>query len=85
MGTKEGEQMLIRCASTALNSKLIAGHQDLFSPMIVSAVRALDAAGGLDEINTLVAIKRIPGGDVRQSFLVQGVAFKKTFSYAGFE
>jgi len=33
----------------------------------------------------LVAIKRIPGGDVRQSFLVKGVAFKKTFSYAGFE
>jgi len=83
--TPEGEQMLIKCASTALNSKLIAGHQDLFSPMIVEAVKALDEGGGLDELNSLVAIKRIPGGDVRQSFLVKGVAFKKTFSYAGFE
>ena len=32
-----------------------------------------------------ISIKQIPGGDVRQSFMVEGVAFKKTFSYAGFE
>lgn len=85
MNTEQGYEMLIKCASTSLNSKLIAGHQDLFSPMIVEAVKALDDAGALDEIKTLVAIKRIPGGDVRSSFLVKGVAFKKTFSYAGFE
>jgi len=87
MNTPEGHQMLIKCASTSLNSKLIAGHQDLFSPMIVEAVKSLDAAGNgaLDEIRTLIAIKKIPGGDVRSSFLVRGVAFKKTFSYAGFE
>lgn len=85
MNTELGYEMLIKCASTSLNSKLISGHQDLFSPMIVEAVKALDDAGALDEIKTLVAIKRIPGGDVRSSFLVKGVAFKKTFSYAGFE
>lgn len=83
--TPEGHQMLIKCASTALNSKLISGHQDLFSPMIVSAVKELDDANALDDLRSLVAIKKIAGGDVRQSFLVQGVAFKKTFSYAGFE
>jgi T-complex protein 1 subunit eta len=83
--TPEGEQMLIKCASTALNSKLIAGHQDLFSPMIVSAVKELAKANALDDLRSLVAIKQIPGGDVRSSFLVKGVAFKKTFSYAGFE
>ncbi|RWW70988.1 hypothetical protein BHE74_00021304, partial [Ensete ventricosum] len=27
----------------------------------------------------------VPGGNMRDSFLVNGVAFKKTFSYAGFE
>ncbi|ONK67001.1 uncharacterized protein A4U43_C06F14430 [Asparagus officinalis] len=27
----------------------------------------------------------VPGGTMRDSFLVNGVAFKKTFSYAGFE
>lgn len=85
MTTEEGNEMLLKCASTALNSKLIASHQDLFSPMIVKAVKALYNANALDDIMELVAIKQIPGGDVRQSFLVEGVAFKKTFSYAGFE
>jgi T-complex protein 1 subunit eta len=75
------DEMLLKCASTALNSKLISTHQDLFAPMIVDAIRSLDEDIGLD----LVAVKKIPGGDVRQSFLVRGVAFKKTFSYAGFE
>uniref|UniRef100_A0A7S3Q2L2 T-complex protein 1 subunit eta n=1 Tax=Chaetoceros debilis TaxID=122233 RepID=A0A7S3Q2L2_9STRA len=83
--TKQGEEMLLKCASTSLNSKLISGHQDLFSPMIVMAVKNLHENNALDDLRTLIAIKKIPGGDVRSSFLVQGVAFKKTFSYAGFE
>lgn len=83
--TSQGDDMLLKCASTALNSKLIASHQDLFSPMIVNAVRELHQANCLDNLVDLVAIKQISGGDVRQSFLVNGVAFKKTFSYAGFE
>jgi len=79
-------EMLLKTASTALNSKLISNHKDLFAPMVVDAVTALYRGGSLDDLQSLVAIKRIPGGDVRQSFLVQsGVAFKKTFSYAGFE
>ena len=82
INTPEGEDMLIKCASTSLNSKLISGHQDLFSPMIVEAVKSLHNAGALDEIRSLIAIKKIPGGDVRSSFLVRGVAFKKTFSYS---
>lgn len=77
--------MLLQCASTALNSKLISSHQDLFAPMVVSAVTKLHQSGNLDEIQDWIAVKQIPGGDVRQSFLVEGVAFKKTFSYAGFE
>jgi T-complex protein 1 subunit eta len=32
-----------------------------------------------------IGIKKITGGSVTDSFLVEGVAFKKTFSYAGFE
>jgi T-complex protein 1 subunit eta len=83
--TEEGYEMLIKCASTSLNSKLISGHQDLFSPMIVEAVKQLAEADALDDLRHLIAIKKIPGGDVRSSFLVRGVAFKKTFSYAGFE
>merc|ERR1712216_988841 len=32
-----------------------------------------------------LGVKKVPGGSVTDSFFVQGVAFKKTFSYAGFE
>ncbi|GAX20230.1 T-complex protein 1 subunit eta [Fistulifera solaris] len=79
-------ETLLKTASTALNSKLIANHQDLFAPMVVDAVTTLHNAGALEEMDHYITIKQIPGGDVRQSFLVQGgVAFAKTFSYAGFE
>mmetsp|Transcript_33527 Transcript_33527/g.41126 ORF Transcript_33527/g.41126 Transcript_33527/m.41126 type:complete len:387 (-) Transcript_33527:151-1311(-) len=33
----------------------------------------------------MIGIKKVTGGSVTDSFLVKGVAFKKTFSYAGFE
>lgn len=73
------EEMLLKCAGTALNSKLISSHRDLFAPMVVSAVTKLHQAGNVDELQEWISIKQIPGGDVRQSFLVEGVAFKKTF------
>ena len=80
----EGDEILLKCASTALNSKLVSSHQDLFAPIVVKAVKAL--GDDLEELPNHVGIKKIPGGDVRSSFLVKGgVAFKKTFSYAGFE
>jgi T-complex protein 1 subunit eta len=82
---EEYNTMLLKTASTALNSKLISNHKDLFSPMVVQAVSDLHRAGKLSDLMSLIAIKKIPGGDVRSSFLVKGVAFKKTFSYAGFE
>lgn len=34
--------MLVRCAGTALNSKLISSQKDLFAPMVVEAVSNLD-------------------------------------------
>jgi T-complex protein 1 subunit eta len=71
------QNMLLKTASTALNSKLISNHKDLFAPMVVEAVMKLNDGGGLEDIKGLIAIKQIPGGDVRQSFLVNGVAFKK--------
>jgi T-complex protein 1 subunit eta len=33
----------------------------------------------------MIGIKKVPGGSVTDSFYVDGVAFKRTFSYAGFE
>lgn len=49
---------------------------------MVSAVETLDTTL-LDK--DLIGIKEVTGGSVTDSFLVKGVAFQKTFSYAGFE
>jgi T-complex protein 1 subunit eta len=48
---------------------------------------AVDAVLSLDELLPLdmIGIKKVAGGSLEDSFLVKGVAFKKTFSYAGFE
>lgn len=53
MTSPEGNEMVLKCALTALNSKLIASHQDLFSPMVVTAVKALYYdAEALDDIKS---------------------------------
>ena len=78
---EEKRKLLVRCAETSLNSKLIANYKEFFSEMIVDAVEKLDDY--LDK--SLIGIKHVTGGSITDSFLVDGVAFKKTFSYAGFE
>ena len=64
-------------AGTALNSKLIANYKDLFAPMVVDAVIALDPL--LLDLK-LVGVKKVPGGECDGLVLRQGVAFKKAFS-----
>jgi T-complex protein 1 subunit eta len=81
LNTEEQKDMLLKCASTALNSKLIERQKDFFSEMIVKAVMMLDK----NAPTSLLGIHRVTGGSTTDSFLVDGVAFKKTFSYAGFE
>ena len=49
--------------------------------MVVDAVMLLDDRLPLD----MIGIKKVQGGSLADSQLVAGVAFKKTFSYAGFE
>jgi T-complex protein 1 subunit eta len=50
--------------------------------VVVDAVLSLDQ----DDLNEkLIGIKKITGGALQDSQFVDGVAFKKTFSYAGFE
>lgn len=79
---KERESLLIKCAKTALNSKLIGGvYKDFFAKMAVDAVQCLDKDLDLE----MIGIKKVQGGSMFDSLLVKGVAFKKTFSYAGFE
>lgn len=79
---REFRDLLSKCAATAMSSKLIYSQKDFFTKMVVDAVLALDQ----DTLNEkMIGIKRIPGGAMQDSMLVNGVAFKKTFSYAGFE
>ncbi|KAF8070892.1 CCT7 [Scenedesmus sp. PABB004] len=81
-GDDEKRELLIKCAATSLNSKLVSGERDFFAAMVVDAVRCLDPS--TLEVR-MVGIKKVIGGGLRDSFMVDGVAFKKTFSYAGFE
>jgi len=78
---KEKEEMFIKCAETTLNSKLISGYKEFFAKMVVDCVMGLGEGMPLNAIG----IKKVTGGAVTDSMLVDGVAFKKTFSYAGFE
>ncbi|KAH8510291.1 hypothetical protein H0E87_008007 [Populus deltoides] len=78
---EEKKSLLAKCAATTLSSKLIGGEKEFFASMVVDAVIAI---GNDDRLN-MIGIKKVPGGTMRDSFLVNGVAFKKTFSYAGFE
>eukprot|EP01095_Lingulamoeba_sp_RSL-Kostka_P012855 TRINITY_DN517_c1_g1_i1.p1 TRINITY_DN517_c1_g1~~TRINITY_DN517_c1_g1_i1.p1 ORF type:complete len:558 (-),score=228.73 TRINITY_DN517_c1_g1_i1:225-1898(-) len=74
-------ELLIKCAATALNSKLIGSHKEFFAPLVVDAVLHLDD----DQDINLIGIKKEKGGSMEDSQLIHGVAFKKCFSYAGFE
>jgi len=79
--SEEKRSLLEKCAATALNSKLVASHREFFAKMVVDAVSVLE-----DDLSlNLIGIKKEPGGALQESVLVDGVAFKKTFSYAGFE
>jgi T-complex protein 1 subunit eta len=77
----EQRELLRKCASTALSSKLVAHQKDFFSNMVVDAVMMLDELLPLN----MIGMKKVNGGALEDSQLVAGVAFKKTFSYAGFE
>merc|ERR1712061_291226 len=74
--------LLEKCAATSMSSKLIHQQKDLFSKMVVQAVMMLDRQ--TLPLN-MIGIKKVQGGALEDTLLVDGVAFKKTFSYAGFE
>eukprot|EP01147_Barroeca_monosierra_P000562 gene562-3879_t len=78
---QEFRSLLEKCAATSLSSKLVARQKEFFSKLVVDAVTLLDDLLPLN----MIGIKKIQGGALEDSQLVAGVAFKKTFSYAGFE
>ncbi|XP_022253945.1 T-complex protein 1 subunit eta-like isoform X1 [Limulus polyphemus] len=78
---KEHRAILEKCAMTTLSSKLVANQKTFFSKMVVDAVMQLDELLPLN----MIGVKKVQGGALEESKLISGVAFKKTFSYAGFE
>lgn len=74
-------ELLEKCAATTLSSKIVAHQKDFFAKMVVNAVMQLDELLPMN----MIGIKKEKGGALEESLLVAGVAFKKTFSYAGFE
>jgi len=77
----EQRRLLLKCAATTLSSKLVAASKDFFANLVVDAVMLLDELLPLN----MIGIKKVQGGALEDSSLISGVAFKKTFSYAGFE
>lgn len=75
------DDIFMKCASTTLSSKMIAQKRQFFSKLVVDAVKSLDDYLPIN----MIGIKKVHGGALEDSQLIQGVAFKKTFSYAGFE
>lgn len=109
-GMLSPRDVLERCASTSMNSKLIRAQKSFFSQMVVDAVllisdpkiRTIYSSNACDDSKILsvstisnvyeddnsqrmIGIKKVTGGAMQDSVLVDGVAFEKTFSYAGFE
>lgn len=83
-GAESLDDHLKKLAATAMNSKLIAPCKEQFSEMVVKVVKALN----LNENNLdleFLGLKKVLGGALQDSFLVPGVAFKKTFTYAGYQ
>lgn len=79
--TEEKRELLVKVAQTTLNSKLVADYKEFFANMCVDAIQML----GEDLTISAVGIKKVQGGSLADTMLIDGVAFKKTFSYAGFE
>ena len=51
-------ELLVRCAATALSSKLVAAQKDFFASMVVDAVTLLD---NLLPLN-MIGMKKVQGG-----------------------
>ncbi|KAJ7964846.1 T-complex protein 1 subunit eta [Quillaja saponaria] len=63
----EKKDLLAKCAATTLSSKLIGGEKEFFASMVVDAVIAI---GYEDRLN-MIGIKKVPGGNMRDSFLLK--------------
>lgn len=80
---EELEALALKCAETALTSKLISEKKKKVSEMVLQALNPR-FQGSKNKLNA-INYQTIPGDNFDESFLFKGVIFEKTFSYAGFE
>lgn len=57
---REQRNLLIKCAETAMSSKMIAHQKEFFSKMVVDAVCSLDDLLPLN----MIGIKKVQGGSL---------------------
>ena len=65
-------ELLIKCAATALNSKLVAGQKQFFANMVVEAVSLLDDLLPLN----MIGVKKIQGGALEVKLFINFTVFK---------
>ena len=66
---REQRNLLIKCAATAMSSKMIAHQKEFFSKMVVDAVSLL---GELLPLN-MIGIKKVQGGSLEVSEVGEAV------------
>ncbi|KAH9411483.1 TCP-1/cpn60 chaperonin [Ordospora pajunii] len=80
LGVEASEEMLYKLGETCITSKSIRNERKHFSKMIVDTVRLVDA-----DDNESIGVKKVQGGSIGDSFVVDGISFEKCFTYAGYE
>ena len=70
---EELRELLVKCAATAMSSKLIHQQKDFFSHMVVDAVQTLDELLPLN----MIGIKKVQGGSHIHKVMMQTHQTKK--------
>lgn len=69
------DEILYKIAKTAMNSKILKFDGEQFAKIVVDGLRE----------EKKMMIKKVAGGSSKDSVLIDGIAFEKVFTYAGYE
>ncbi|ELQ75398.1 Chaperonin complex component, TCP-1 eta subunit (CCT7) [Trachipleistophora hominis] len=75
------DDLFYSIAQTSLTSKILKYDKCSFAKMIVDTLKGIE---DIDDTR-LIGIKKVSGGSISDSEMVDGVAFEKCFTYAGYE
>lgn len=77
------ENLLLKIAETSLTSKILNHDKKYFSEIIVKTLKQIQ----IEDLNDqrFLGIKKVSGGSIQDSRIIDGVCFEKTFTYAGYE